>query len=85
MIQDLSAAWWQMVMASDPSQNPQTVLAACTAYWNSPPQAPTICAMMQHLGTLFYPTGTPAVFTFKTSLAQEATFCQANSNNPCAG
>jgi len=28
MIQDLSAAWWQMVMASDPSQNPQTVLAA---------------------------------------------------------
>jgi|GEM_PF-4234970 len=28
MIQDLVAAWWQMVMASDPSQNPQTVLAA---------------------------------------------------------
>lgn len=84
MIQDLIAARWQMMMASDPSQNPQTVLAACTAYWNTPPQAPAICALVQHEGTLFYPTGTPAVFTFKTSLAQGASFCQANSNNPCA-
>jgi hypothetical protein len=40
--------------------------------------------MVQHEGTLFYPTGTPAVFTFKTSLAQGVSFCQANSNNPCA-
>lgn len=85
MIQDLIPARWQMMRASDPSQNPQMVLAARTPYWNSPPQAPTICAMVQHEGTLFCPTNTPAVFTFKTSLAQAASFCQANSNNPCAG
>ena len=85
MVQDLIAARWQIAMANDPSQNPQAVLAECTAYWNSPAQAPTICAMVQHEGTLFYPTGTPAVFTFNTSLAQGASFCQAKSNNPCAG
>jgi len=49
-----------------------------------PAQAAAIRAMLQHEGTLFYPTGTPAVFTFKTSLAQGGSFCQSTSNNPCA-
>ncbi len=85
MQQDLVAARWQMVMATDPSQDSAAVLANCTSYWNAPAQAATICAMVQHEGTLFYPTGTPAVFTFNTSLAQGALFCEENANNPCAG
>ncbi len=85
MQQDLVAARWQMVMATDPSQDSAAVLADCTSYWNAPAQAATICAMVQHEGTLFYPTGTPAVFTFNTSLAQGALFCEENANNPCAG
>lgn len=85
MQQDLVAARWQMVMATDPSQDSAAVLADCTSYWNAPAQAATICAMVQHEGTLFYPTGTPAVFTFNTSLAQGALFCDENANNPCAG
>jgi hypothetical protein len=85
MQQDLVAARWQMLMATDPTQDPVAVLSACTSYWSAPAQAAAICAMVQHEGTLFYPTGTPAVFTFNTSLAQGAAFCQANGNNPCAG
>ena len=84
MLQDIIAARWQMIMAANSTQNPQLVLAACTAYWNAPAQAAAICATVQHEGTLFYPTGTPAVFTFKTSLAQGGSFCQSTSNNPCA-
>ena len=84
MVQDLIAARWQMTMAMDPSQNSQAALTACTQFWTTPAQAAAICAMVQHEGTLFYPTGTPAVFTFNTSLEAGATFCQANANNPCA-
>ena len=84
MQQDLIAARWQIVMAADPSQDSQAALDACTVYWQAAAQAAAICAMVQHEGTLFYPTGNPATFTFNTSLAQGASFCQANSNNPCA-
>ena len=62
----------------------QAALTACTQYWTAPAQAATICALVQHEGTLFYPTGNPAIYTFNTSLAQGASFCQANANNPCA-
>ncbi len=84
MQQDLIAARWQIAMAANPSQSPTDALAACAAYWQAPAQAATICAMVQHEGTLFYPTGNPAYFTFKTTLTQGAAFCAANSNNPCA-
>ena len=84
MVQDLIAARWQMIMADDPSQDPQLALASCAAYWAAPAQAAMICAMVQHEGTLFYPSGNPDMFTFNTSLAQAATFCQTHSNNPCA-
>ncbi len=85
MIQDLIAARWQILMGADPSQDSNACLQQCTQFWNSSPQAQTICAMVQHEGTLFYPGGTPDVFTFKISMAQGTAFCQANSNNPCAG
>ncbi len=84
MTQDLAAAQWQLAMANDPTQDPATVMATCVAHWNNPTQAAAICAMVQHEGTLFYPTGTPAVFTFNTSLQQGAAFCTAHANNPCA-
>ncbi len=84
MVQDLIAARWQLAMAADPTQDPGSVLTTCTSYWHGPGQAAAVCAMVQHEGTLFYPTGTPAVFTFKTSLAQGAAFCAAHADNPCA-
>ncbi len=84
MVQDLVAARWLATMANDPSQNPQTVLAAASAYWNTPAQAAAICAMVQHEGSLYYQNGSPAQFGFPTTLAQGAAFCQANGNNPCA-
>ena len=84
MVQDLAAARWQLAMADNVGQDPVAALAACTEYWTAPAQAATVCAMVQHEGTLFYPTGDPAVFTFNTSLAQGAAFCQAHADNPCA-
>ena len=42
---DLIAARWQVLMAADPSQDPQTVLNACAAYWNDPTRAAKICAL----------------------------------------
>ncbi len=84
MVQDLIAARWLANMADDPSQNPQTVLTAATAYWNDPAQAAAVCALVQHEGSLYYQNQSPAEFSFPTSLAQGAAFCQANGNNPCA-
>lgn len=84
MVQDLTAARWLATMAGDPSQNPQAALTAATAYWNDPAQAAAVCALVQHEGSLYYQNGSPADFSFPTSLAQGAAFCQANGNNPCA-
>ncbi len=47
-------------------------------------QAAQLCALVEHEGSLFYPTGNAADFTFKISLEQGASFCSANGNNPCA-
>jgi hypothetical protein len=84
MVQDLIAARWLATMAGDPSQSPQAVLTAATAYWNDAAQAAAVCALVQHEGSLYYQNGSPAAFSFPTSLEQGAAFCQANGNNPCA-
>lgn len=84
MVQDLIAARWLASMAGDPSQDPQAVLTAATAYWTAGAQGAAVCALVQHEGSLLYQNASPADFSFPTSLQQGAAFCQANGNNPCA-
>jgi hypothetical protein len=84
MTQDLIVARWQKVMADDPSQDPQAVLADATRYWNDPAQAGTICALVQHEGSLLYPDPKALDFEFSMSMAQASAWCAANKNNPCA-
>ena len=85
MVQDLIAAGWQFSMAGDPTQDPNEVLKKYTTMWNDPAMAPMVCAFVQHQGSLYYPTGNPATFTFPVSFDDGMAFCQANGNNPCAG
>jgi hypothetical protein len=70
MIQDLIVARWQKVMSDDPSQDPQAVLAAATAYWNAPAQTAQVNALVQHQGSLTYPDPNSLDFEFAISLAQ---------------
>lgn len=81
---DLIVARWQKVMAEDPSQNPQTVLNDCTAYWSDPARAAEICALVQHQGSLSYPDPNSLKFQFNVSLELAAGFCKTNNNDPCA-
>ncbi len=84
MQKDLIVARWQKVMADDPSQNPQTVLSDCTAYWSDPARAAEICALVQHQGSLSYPNPNSLNFQFNVSLELAASFCKTNNNDPCA-
>jgi hypothetical protein len=85
MVKDLIVTRWQARMADDPSQDPVAVLADCTAYWNDPAQAATVCALTVHQASLFYASATSLDFTFNTDLAQAASRCADNGNQACAG
>jgi hypothetical protein len=64
MISDLSAARWQMVMAEDPSQDPQAVFKACKEFWESPEQRGRVEALVLHQGSLHYPAKDSLAFGF---------------------
>lgn len=86
MTTDLIVARWQVIMAGDPSQDPQTVLNACTAYWNDSVQAGKICALVRRQGSLSYPDGESLKYCFTVSLEQAAACCSAHGNDafaPC--
>lgn len=85
MAGDLVVCRWQKEMADDPTQDPVAVLKACTAYWSDPAQAGQICALARHQASLYYASPTSLAFTYRTSLADAATFCGANGNQACAG
>ncbi len=85
MVQDLIVARWQKVMADDPSQDPQAVLAACTTYWNDPQRTAEICALIQHQGSLWYPDLASLKYIFKLTPQQAVDLCQAHGNDPCQG
>jgi hypothetical protein len=70
MVQDLIAARWQTQMAEDPTQDPQAVLTAATAYWNDAAQARMVNALVQHEGSLLYPDPNSLDFEFAVSLDQ---------------
>lgn len=59
MVCDLVVAHWLTVMAAHPGNDPQAVLRASQSYWQEPSQAPTIQALVQHQGSLFYPPSNP--------------------------
>lgn len=65
MIKDLSAARWQVTMSGDPSQDPAVVMTASTAYWNDPARSATVEALIEHQGSLYYPTPDVLTFIFK--------------------
>ena len=81
---DLAIVRWQVVMAADPSQDPQKVLDDCTAYWNDPARDPEVCALTRHQASLFYSDPVSLAYAFKQSLADAAAACATNGNNPCA-
>jgi hypothetical protein len=85
MTTDLVVARWQKLMADDPSQDPQTVLVDCTAYWTDPSRARTVCALTRHQASLHYPDPTSLAFRFDLSLADAAAACGQEGNDPCAG
>lgn len=65
MISDLAAARWQVVMSDDPSQEPVAVMAAASAYWSDPARAATVAALIEHQGSLYYPTPDALTFEFR--------------------
>ncbi|MBU0610118.1 MAG: hypothetical protein KKI08_19690 [Armatimonadetes bacterium] len=83
MLQDLIAARWQVKMAEDPSQDPDTVLSECTAYWTDPSQEEEVCALVQHEGSL-KTTGQSGTFEFGMTLEEGREFCRAHGNDACA-
>jgi hypothetical protein len=84
MKKDLAVAFWQKKMADDPTQDPQAVINAATAFWNDPAQAALVCQLVQHQGSLFYPDDSGLTYQFNVSMQQAAAYCSANGNNPCA-
>jgi hypothetical protein len=83
LICDLTAARWQKVMADDPSQEPQTVLDACSKYWNSSEQLDEIEALLLRQGSLTYPNGESLKFSFPVSMKDA--FAQVAANKVTEG
>jgi hypothetical protein len=84
MVEDLIVVRWQCRMADDPTQDPQTVLEDCTAYWQNPDRAAEVCRLVQHQGSLLYPSKESLKFTFRLTMDQAAEFCSQHGNDPCA-
>jgi len=52
---DLASARWQILMAEDPSQDPQKLIKSCIDYWNADAQLEQVNNLVAHQGSLFYP------------------------------
>jgi len=52
---DLASARWQILMAEDPSQDPQKSIDFCINYWNDDAQLEQVNNLVAHQGSLFYP------------------------------
>ncbi|MBI1374401.1 MAG: hypothetical protein GC159_16915 [Phycisphaera sp.] len=85
MKEDLVVARWQHLMAQDPTQDPKTVLADCNSYWRDDAHAATVCKLVRHEGSLWYPDPNSLEFQFKVSLDEAAAICQKNNNQTCEG
>jgi len=69
MIEDLVVARWLKLMADDPTQPAERVLADCRAYWTDPARKPTVSALVRHQGSLTYSDPKTLAFTFLVPLS----------------
>ena len=65
---DLAIAGWLKLMSDDPSQDPAAAWKTKQAYWTGGAQSPTVTALVNHQGSLFYSDPKTLAFTFKTKL-----------------
>jgi hypothetical protein len=77
MYTDLVVSRWQVEMSKDPTQDPNSVLEKCRAYWQADKQQATLHQLVLHQGSLFYPDPTSLEFTFKLSMEDVAERAQA--------
>jgi len=65
---DLAVAGWLKAMSDDPSQDPAATWTTLQNYWAAAAQTPTVNALVQHQGSLFYKDPTTLAFQFNTPL-----------------
>lgn len=70
---DLAVAGWLKAMSDDPSQDTTAAWIAQKNKWADADQAPTVTALVNHQGSLFYSDPTTLKFTFKTPLVWPTT------------
>lgn len=80
MINDLTAARWQKLMADDPSQDPQAVLRDCLAYWSDKARAARVEALVLHQGSLLYPGGDSLAYSYALSLTDAVALVERNDS-----
>lgn len=68
MQSDLAVSGWLAAMYADPTQDTVAVWKSQSAKWTSSAQAPTVKALVNHQGSLFYKDPTTLAFTFNTPL-----------------
>lgn len=78
IIEDLVVARWQVLMAQDPSRDPQAVLGECKTYWADPARYGDIGSLILHQGSLYYPAQNSLQFTYKWTLDQARSVCHPN-------
>lgn len=52
---DLASARWQILMADNPSKNPDELIKDCIDYWNDEQLSEQVKNLVAHQGSLFYP------------------------------
>lgn len=67
---DLAAARWQILMADNPSKDPQSLIEECENYWEDEALTEQVNNLVAHQGSLFYPDpdSESLEFEFKVAL-----------------
>lgn len=68
MIKDLAVVRWQMQMADDTSADPAAMWNACLEYWQGAANHKTVCQLVLHQGSLWYPDPKSLNFEFRLSM-----------------
>jgi hypothetical protein len=68
MQKDLAVSGWVKAMYDDPTQDPAVTWKNLVSYWVAPAQQPTVKALVDHQGSLFYTDPNTLAFTFKVPL-----------------
>ncbi len=65
---DLAVAGWLKAMSDDPAQDPAAAWKTLQSHWSNNAQTPTVGALVQHQGSLWYYNKPSLDFKFKVSL-----------------